>query len=41
MNQNRIKTVALYTLVLLALLWGLSVFAGGKQDRISYSAAVA
>ena len=41
MNQNRIKTVALYTLVLLALLWGLSVFAGGKQDRMSYSAAVA
>ena len=41
MNQNRIKTVALYTLVLLALLWGLSVFASGKQDRMSYSAAVA
>ena len=41
MNQNRIKTVALYTLVLLALLWGLSVFAGGKQDRMSYSAAMA
>ena len=41
MNQNRIKTIALYTLVLLALLWGLSVFTGGKQDRMSYSAAMA
>ena len=41
MNQNRIKTIALYTLVLLALLWGLSVFSGGRQDRISYSSVLA
>lgn len=41
MNQNRIKTIALYTLVLLVLLWGLSVFSGGRQDRIAYSSVLA
>ena len=30
----------LYTAVLLAFLWGLTLFTGGKRDQISYSAAL-
>ena len=35
-----IWTIALYTAVLLAFLWGLTLFTGGKRDQISYSAAL-
>ncbi len=40
MNQYKIRTIALYTAVVLALLWGLALFTGGKRDQISYSAAL-
>ncbi len=40
MKQNKFKGIFLYAAVILALLWGLSVFAGGKRDSASYSDAV-
>ena len=41
MNRNKIRGIVLYGLVVLALLWGLSVFTGGGQkDRMSYAAVV-
>ncbi len=40
MEHNRFRSIALYAAVILALLWGLSLFAGGRKDYVSYSAAV-
>ncbi len=41
MNRNKIRGIVLYGLVVLALLWGLSVFTGGgRKDRMSYAAVV-
>jgi cell division protease FtsH len=40
LNHYKIRTIALYTAVLLAFLWGLTLFTGGKRDQISYSAAL-
>ncbi len=41
MQGNRLKSIFLYAVVLVALLWGLAAFSGGRKDQISYSAAVA
>ncbi len=40
MKQTRIRSIVLYVGVVLILLWGLVMFTGGNQDRVTYSTAV-
>ena len=37
MKHTRFRSAALYILVILALLWGLTLFTGGRKDYVSYS----
>ena len=41
MKQNKFKSIIPYTIVLLILLWGLTAFAGGRKDYVSYSTVTA
>ena len=37
MKQVRLSSIALYAAVVLALMWGLTIFAGGGRNQVSYS----
>ena len=37
MKQVRLSSIALYAAVVLALMWGLTIFAGGGRNQMSYS----
>ena len=37
MKHTRFRSAALYILVILALLWGLTLFTGSRKDYVSYS----
>ncbi len=41
MKQNKFRSIIPYTIVVLILLWGLTVFAGGRKDYVSYSTVTA
>lgn len=41
MKHNKFKSIIPYTAVLLILLWGLTVFAGGRKDYVAYSTVAA
>ncbi len=41
MKQNKFKSIIPYTIVVLILLWGLTMFAGGRKDYVSYSTVTA
>ena len=40
MKYQKIRSIVLYTAVVLVLLWGLALFTGGNQDQVTYSAAL-
>ena len=41
MKQNKFRSIIPYTIVVLILLWGLTAFAGGRKDYVSYSTVTA
>ena len=41
MKQNKFRSIIPYTIVVLLLLWGLTIFAGGRKGYVSYSTVTA
>ena len=37
MSYHKIRSIILYTAVVLVLLWGLAIFTGGSKDQVAYS----